>query len=71
MGRTPWSAEFGLFRGTCFSLSGERSSPLAGFHAAQQISLASLRRAFGHEAEETPPAASTGLFRGGLEPAAD
>src|ERR1035438_5304494 len=46
--------QFGLARGTCFSLSGERSSPLGGCHAAQEISLASPRRAFGHEADETP-----------------
>jgi len=47
-------------RGTCFSLSGERSSP---------ISRASLRRAIGHEADETPATATAGLFRGGPQPA--
>jgi hypothetical protein len=63
--------EFGLPRGTSFSLSGERSSPFAGFRAARQISKASLRRVFPHEAEETSPAAATDLFRGGLKPVAE
>jgi hypothetical protein len=40
-----------FLRGTCFSLSGELRSP---------FSLASLRRAFGHEAAETPPTAWNG-----------
>jgi hypothetical protein len=44
--------EVGLVRGTCFSLSGERGAPLAGFHANRQISPASRRGVFGHEAEE-------------------
>ena len=51
---------------TCFSLSGERSSPFAGFHGARQFSPAWWRRVFAHEAGETPAAAVTGWFRGRL-----
>ena len=63
-----WSLAFVV--GHAAACPGERSSPIAGFHGVRQISPAS-RRVFGYEAEETPPAAATGLYRGGLKPVAD
>jgi SAM-dependent methyltransferase len=51
-----------LFVGHALACPGERSSPSAGFHAAQQI---------GHEAEKNPPAAATDVYRSGLKPVAD
>ena len=68
-----WRA--GLFRGTCFSLSSERSSPWPASTPPTDFSgcFLLLRRGVpsGTKPKKLPRLPTTGLFRGWLEPAAD